>query len=76
MEGMAYPVIDVSGTGQQINRLRKERGVSVPQMAAYLGVSTVSIYKWFRGETLPSIDNLFALSVAFGTPMDKMLVQN
>ena len=33
-----------------------------------------AIYKWERGETLPSVDNLYALSSLLGEPMKNILV--
>ena len=40
-----------------------------------LGFATPqAIYKWQQGLTLPSVDNLVALSSIFGVPIDKILV--
>ena len=40
----------------------------------YLGFATSqSIYHWFAGRNMPSIDNLYALSELFGVPVDEML---
>ena len=36
--------------------------------------SQQAVNKWKRGESLPSVDNLFALSRLFGTTMDDILV--
>ena len=36
--------------------------------------SQQAVYKWQRGESLPSVDNLYALSRLFGTTMDDILV--
>lgn len=57
------PVIDLIATGQNIAKKRKHAGYSVRQMQKILGFSTPqAIYKWQRGESLPSIDNLAVLA--------------
>ena len=32
-----------------------------------------SIYHWFAGRSLPTVDNLYALSELFGVPMDVLV---
>lgn len=32
-----------------------------------------AVYKWQRGESLPTVDNLYALSKLFGTTIDDIL---
>lgn len=72
---MIYPVIDMEATGQNIRRLREERGISVRELSQFLGLSDVqAVYKWQRGESLPSTDNLVALSKFLDTPIDQILV--
>ena len=64
---MNYPVINPVETGRRINRLRKSKGLSVPYLRDYFGFSTTNaIYKWLRGDTLPSLDNMFALRLLLG----------
>lgn len=72
---MHYPAINMSATGQHIEALVKAHGYSAKDVQEYLGLSAPqAIYKWFRGATLPSIDNLFALSKLFDTPIDQILI--
>ena len=72
---MIYPVIDMKATGQNIHRLREQKGVSVRELSRFLGLSDVqAIYKWQRGKSLPSTDNLVALSRFLDTPIDQILV--
>jgi len=33
-----------------------------------------AIYKWQHGESLPTVDNLVALSVIFAVPIDTILI--
>ena len=72
---MNYPVINPVETGRRINRLRKSKGLSVPYLRDYFGFSTTNaIYKWLRGDTLPSLDNMFALSLLLGESVNDILV--
>ena len=76
MQMKHYPTIDLKATGQQIVRLRKERGLTVRDMQDYFGFDAPqAIYKWQNGQTLPSVDNLFALSVLLEVPMNAILIQ-
>ena len=70
-----YPVINLKATGERICQLRKARGIRVLDISEYMGFSEPqAVYKWQRGECLPTLDNLFALSKLFATPMEDILV--
>ena len=70
-----FPVIDPTATGNNIRRLRLERGLTVRDVQDYFGFEEPrAIYKWQRGETLPSVDNLYALGNLFEVPMEQILV--
>lgn len=72
-----YPTIDLKATGKNIIRLRKERNFSVRDLQEYFGFeSPQAIYKWQWGESLPTVDNLYALSVLFNVSMNSILVPN
>ncbi len=72
-----YPTIDLKATGKNIVRLRKERNFSVRDLQEYFGFeSPQAIYKWQWGESLPTVDNLYALSVLFNVSMNSILVPN
>ena len=71
---MLVPVVDMKLTGKNIAALRKQRGISVRELQEMLGFATPqSIYKWQRGETLPTIANLIALSCIFSVPVDEIV---
>lgn len=71
---MEYPVIDVKATGARIKELRKARRLKVDEIARFMGFeSEQAIYKWQRGDSLPTIDNLYALSRLFETSVDDIL---
>lgn len=73
---MEYPVLDVKATGARIKELRKERHMKVEEVARFMGFeSEQAVYKWQRGDSLPTVDNLYALSRLFQTPMDNIIVE-
>ena len=70
-----YPLIDLAATGRNIARLRKAQGLTVRAMQAYFGFDDPqAIYRWQWGRSLPSVDNLYALSVLFGVSMNEILI--
>ena len=72
---MAFPVIDLVGTGRCIEQRRREAGFTVKELQAYFGFEyPQAIYKWQHGECLPSVDNLLALSRLLRVPMEDLLV--
>lgn len=70
-----FPVIDLVATGNNIRRLRLERGLTVRDLQSYFGFEEPrAIYKWQKGESLPTVDNLYALGNLFEVPMDQILI--
>lgn len=70
-----FPVIDLAATGENIRRLRLERGMTVRDLQSFFGFEEPrAIYKWQKGETLPTVDNLYALGVLFEVPMEQILI--
>ena len=75
MYSKGFPVIDMIATGDNIKRLRVERGLTVRDLQRYFGFEEPqAIYKWQRGQSLPTVDNLYALGNLFELPMDEILV--
>ena len=69
-----FPILDPVATGARIRELRIKNELTVEQVRDFLGLeSTQAIYKWQRGECMPSIDNLYALAMLFGTSVDGIL---
>lgn len=72
---MNYPVLDLKATGERINQLRKDNNLRVTDVAEYMGFeSTQAVYKRQRGESLPTVDNLYALSRLLHTSVDDILI--
>lgn len=73
--GKHLPIINVAKTGQNIADLRKKEGLSVKDLQNVFGFSTPqAIYKWQKGITLPTIDNLVLLASLFSVPMEDIIV--
>lgn len=69
------PVIDMVKTGQKISFLRIKAGLSVKDLQRVFGFATPqAIYKWQRGDCLPTLDNLVVLSSIFGVFIDDIIV--
>lgn len=69
--------IDLVETGKNIRRFRQGCGLSVMDVSDFFGgMARNSIYKWERGETLPSIDHLYALAWLFRVSLDELVVGN
>ena len=72
-----YPVIDMARTGQNIKHIMQLKGLTVKDVQYFLELSTPqSIYHWFDGRNLPTVDNLYALSELFHMPVDALLIGN
>ena len=69
------PTIDMVRTGENINKLRKQAGLSVKDLQNIFGFATPqAIYKWQQGAALPSIDNLVVLAAVLQVCIDDILV--
>ena len=69
------PVINMTATGKNIMRLRKNAGMTVKDLQDVFGFSTPqAIYKWQRGTALPTVDNLVVLAAIFGVKIDDILI--
>ena len=69
--------INIRKTGIRLKHLAKCKGYSVKDIQDYLGLSCPqSIYRWYKGLILPSIDNLLRLSELYDMHMEELLVKN
>ena len=66
--------INIEKTGERIQRLRKERGLTVRQITDALGLIPQTYYKWVWGKAVPSIDSLIGLADIFGVKVDDIIV--
>jgi len=76
-ERFEYPQINQKKTGEWLRALCKHYQYSVKDIQEYLHISSnQAIYEWFNGHTLPSVNNLLALSLLFNLPMNALLVDD
>ena len=69
------PVINMTATGKNIMRLRKNAGMTVKDLQNVFGFTTPqAIYKWQRGTAMPTLDNMVVLAAVFGVTIDEILV--
>lgn len=69
-------MIDMKKTGQRIKNVCDKQGVTVKDIQKELHIGSFqSIYNWFQGKTLPSLDNLYALCKFLCVSMDSMIVE-
>ena len=59
--------------GENIKKLRKEKGLTQETLADFLGVSFQTISKWERGETYPDITTLPVIASFFNITIDDLL---
>ena len=69
------PTIDMIATGMNIRRLRNLTGLTNADLQRAFGFQTPqAIYKWYRGDSLPTVDNLVILADLFGVKVDEILI--
>jgi len=72
---MNYPVIDPVRTGANLRDLIHGSGNTVADIGRELGIADRStMYKWLRGDALPGIDNLLALSILLDVSVNDIIV--
>ena len=70
-----FPTVNMKATGENIRNLQKQRQITVKDLQQILNLaSEQGIYKWYRGDSVPSLDNLVALSSIFSVKIDDILV--
>ena len=69
------PVLDLEATGTKIKTLMKQRGITPRRLQILLDFLYVqTIYNWFRGLNMPTLDNLVVLAQVLGVTMDDIVV--
>lgn len=59
--------------GDNIKRLRKQRGITQETLADHMHISTAAVSKWERNDTLPDISMVIPLASYFGVSTDEIL---
>ncbi len=68
------PIINAERTGDIIRDKMINAGMKVKDLQRECGLSSSqSVYYWFYGRNVPTIDNLIILSSLFGCKIDDLL---
>ena len=72
-----FPTINKKETGVNLRRIMDIRGVKPKDIQEYLGLGCVqSIYRWLDGVSMPTVDNLYAISKMLQVSMDSIVCGN
>lgn len=74
---MRYPIINLQKTGKNIYKFSRKKGITVNDIRSFMNFScNQSIYRWFHGQSLPSMDNFYALSMLLGISLEVFLAND
>lgn len=74
-EETMYPNIHLKGTGIYLKKLILKKGYTVRDIQVLLHLSCPQpIYRWFKGQVLPSVDHLYTLSRLLYMHMESLLL--
>lgn len=72
----AYLGIDLAATGRHLEELMDKSGISVKRVQDMLHLSCPQpVYRWMRGQMLPTVEHLYVLARLFSVHMEELLVQ-
>ncbi|MBE6864356.1 MAG: helix-turn-helix transcriptional regulator [Ruminococcus flavefaciens] len=64
-------------TGANIRALIKAKGLKVADVQTVFGFNTPqAIFKWMRGDAMPSIDNIVILAHILDVSIDEIIITN
>ena len=73
----AFPTINLRETGINIHRIMDKRGITPKDIKEFLNLgSAQTVYNWFNGLNMPTVDNLYALSQFLQVPIDEIICGN
>ena len=74
-ETIRYQNIDMRLTGLWLKRCTTQKGYSAKELQHYLHLSCPQpVYRWFKGQVLPSVNHLYCLSKLLELHMEALLV--
>ena len=71
------PTINMTATGANIRTLIRTKGLKVADVQNMLGFNTPqAIFKWMRGDAMPTIDNMVILAHILDVAIDDIIIIN
>lgn len=75
VDSNTYSSLDMIKTGEKIHDIFIKNGCTVKDIQCFLNFACPqSIYRWIKGQTMPSIDNLYRMAEIFQIHMEDLLV--
>lgn len=72
---LTMPIVDMKETGNRIKSMIRQKGMKISDIQAIFGFNTPqAIYKWMRGDAMPTIDNIVMLADIFGVEISDIVV--
>jgi transcriptional regulator with XRE-family HTH domain len=71
-----YCNIDPVQTGLKIRICIEASDIRIKDLAGIMSVSQQSVYKWLKGESLPSLDNMVLLCSILNVSIDSVIVRS
>ena len=72
---LTTPTINMTTTGANIIALIKTKGLKVTDVQTVFDFNTPqAIFKWMRGDAMPSIDNIVILAHILDVPIDEIII--
>jgi transcriptional regulator with XRE-family HTH domain len=69
------PVIDMQATGNNIKKMIKAKNMKIADIQDIFDFYTPqAIFKWMRGDAMPTIDNMIILADVFGVTVNDILI--
>lgn len=69
-------MLDLQAVGENIHKLRVNKGLSQDYVAELLGVSHQAVSRWENGLAVPSVDNIAELCEVFDVSFEQLLCLN
>ncbi len=72
-----FPTINLRETGVNLHRIMDKRGITPKDIKEFLNLGSIqTVYNWFNGLNMPTIDNLYALSQFLQVSIDDIICGN
>jgi transcriptional regulator with XRE-family HTH domain len=69
------PIVNMRATGAKIKEIMHQNNMHVADIQDACGFNTPqAIFKWFRGDAMPTIDNMVIIADIFGVTINDIVV--